>query len=106
MTRISDVRACYKALEMALDMYADWDGSSPEELLAPARNLKDTIAPLWEIDRRNQEDKDRVVRHTKCLVHYLEIGAKESCHQDLRDLVMHDLQSLGRHLLDRVEAGT
>ena len=97
------IKQYQKSYDIAIELYALFEDASPSELLRIEVSLSDEIKTLLQFSGLDWTNCGNLGRHLTFLNRYLKNCDKESCAQDIKDILFTDLPALLRVLVSNSE---
>lgn len=93
------VQQYQKAYDQAIELFSVFDDADPPELLRMQASLEEECEELLKVARISWENCGNLGRHLGFLELYLKKNDKDSCKQDIRDILFSDLPAALKSLI-------
>jgi len=93
------VQQYQKTYDEAIELFSTFDDADPPELLRMQESLATEAETLLSVANLKWENCGNLGRHLTFLAHYLRKGEKESCQQDIKDILFSDLPAALKSLI-------
>ncbi len=98
-TLLASVQQYQRAYETALEMFNIFEDADARELLRIHGTLVDEVQRFLNVSGLRWEHCDNLGRHLTFLERYLKRSEKESCEQDIKDIIFFDFPTGLRNLI-------